>query len=60
MLAGNEEDRPADHGADGGGRSGCSELPSSQAVQIGTGHHLGGDADSVVARILRLPAAMQD
>lgn len=44
----------------GGERSICSDLPAAQSAQIGTGHHLGGDADSVVDRILRLPPALQD
>jgi type IV secretory pathway VirJ component len=44
----------------GGERSICSDLPATQAAQIGTGHHLGGDGDPIVDRILRLPAALQE
>jgi type IV secretory pathway VirJ component len=47
------------HGA-GDERSICSDLPAAQSAQIGTGHHLGGDGDAVVARILRLSAAAQE
>ncbi len=38
----------------GGGESdsGCLLLPATQSAQVGAGHHLGGDADGIVERIL--------
>jgi type IV secretory pathway VirJ component len=38
----------------GGGESGsaCLLLPAAQSAQVGSGHHLGGDADGIVERIL--------
>ena len=31
----------------------CTTLPASQSVQIGSGHHLGGDAEGIVDRVLQ-------
>jgi type IV secretory pathway VirJ component len=31
----------------------CGALPREQSVEIGDGHHLGGDADGIVARVLQ-------
>lgn len=38
----------------GGGEtdSACLLLPAAQSAQVGSGHHLGGDADGIVERIL--------
>jgi type IV secretory pathway VirJ component len=38
---------------DGEGESPCSGLPAAETEQIGSGHHLGGDAAGIVARILQ-------
>jgi type IV secretory pathway VirJ component len=40
------------HGA-GEKQTPCAGLPRSESVQIGSGHHLGGDAESIVGRILQ-------
>lgn len=34
----------------------CATLPATHATQIGSGHHLGGDGDLIVDRILRFPS----
>jgi type IV secretory pathway VirJ component len=47
------------HGG-GGERSICSDLPAAQVVLIGTGHHLGGDGDPIVDRILQQPNGVRD
>lgn len=39
------------HGDDAA--SPCSNLPGAQVDRIGSGHHLGGDGEPIVARILR-------
>ena len=44
------------HGA-GEADTPCSALPGAHSVVIGSGHHLGGDAEGIVGRILQTPAA---
>ncbi len=31
----------------------CTDMPPGQAMQIGSGHHLGGDAEGIVSRVLQ-------
>ncbi|HTQ35638.1 MAG TPA: AcvB/VirJ family lysyl-phosphatidylglycerol hydrolase [Steroidobacteraceae bacterium] len=44
------------HGA-GDSERPCDALPAARSVQIGSGHHLGGDAAGIVERILQPRAA---